>query len=124
VPSQTGASGAAAAAQGILQQVQQFAGGVKFGTLVVGAAAIQADTAANAAQMANTLQFLVNLAQMQAQKSPQAAALAQGLAISAQGNTVKLSLTMPQAQFQQFLQQHKATVLNPARGNPARSVRQ
>jgi hypothetical protein len=70
--------------------------------------------------MANALQFLVNMAQMQSQNSPQVAALAQGLAIAAQGNTVKISLTMPQAQFQQFLQQQKRAVLNPGRANPAR----
>jgi len=115
-----GATGAGGAAQGIFQQVQQAAGGVKFGNSVVGTAAIQADTAPNAAQMANTLQFLVNMAQMQAQNSPQIAALAQGLVIAAQGNTVKISLTMPQAQFQQFLQQHQKAFMNPAHVNPAR----
>jgi hypothetical protein len=115
-----GATGAAGAAQGIFQQVQQAAGGVKFGNSVVGTAAVQVDTAQNATQMANALQFLVNMAQMQSQNSPQAAALAQGLAIAAQGSTVKISLTMPQAQFQQFLQQQKRAVLNPGRVNPGR----
>jgi len=116
-----GAHGAAVAAQGILQQVQQAAGGVKFGNSVVGTAAVQVDTAQNATQMANTLQFLVNMAQMQAQNNPQVAALAQGLAIAAQGNTVKISLTLPQAQFQQFLEQHKRAVMGPARVNPERN---
>jgi hypothetical protein len=122
---QTGANGAAGALQGIFQQIQQAAGGVKFGNSVVGAAALQVDTAQNATQMANALQFLVNMAQMQSQNSPQVAALAQGLAISAQGATVKISLTLPQAQFQQFIQQHKRAVMGPARANPVRSgVRQ
>jgi hypothetical protein len=57
---------------GVMQQIQQIAGGVKFGSSVVGTAAIQADNAADATQLANTLQFLVNLMQMQAQqKNPQ-----------------------------------------------------
>jgi hypothetical protein len=44
---------------------------------------------------------------MQAQNNAQLTALATGLAISAQGTTVKVSLTMPQAQFQQLIQQEK-----------------
>jgi hypothetical protein len=94
-------------AAGILQQILQFAGGVKFGNSVVGTAAVQSDNAADATQLANTLQFLANIAQMQAQNNAQLTALATGLAISAQGTTVKVSLTMPQAQFQQLIQQEK-----------------
>jgi hypothetical protein len=94
-------------AAGILQQILQFAGGVKFGNSVVGTAAVQSDNAADATQLANTLQFLANMAQMQSQNNAQLTALATGLAISAQGTTVKVSLTMPQAQFQQLIQQEK-----------------
>jgi hypothetical protein len=108
-------AGPAGMAQGIFQQVQQFGGGVKFGSSVVGTAALQADTAQNASQIANTFQFLVNMAQMHAgQNNPQAAALAQGLAVTAQGNTVKITITLPQAQFQQLMQQQKKAVVNPA----------
>jgi hypothetical protein len=100
---------------GIFQQVQQAAAGVKFGNSVVGTAAVQVDTAQNANQMANALQFLVNMAQMQAgQNNAQLAALAQGLTVAAQGNTVKIAIAMPQAQFQQLIQQQKKAVMNPA----------
>lgn len=110
--------GALGAAQGIFQQVQQVAAGVKFGNSVVGTAAIQADTAQNAAQMANALQFLVNMAQMQGgQTNAQLASLAKGLVVGAQGNTVKITITMPQAQFQQLIQTQKANAIaSPARG--------
>jgi hypothetical protein len=95
-------------AQGVFQQVQQAAAGVKFGNSVVGTAALQTDTAPNATQLANALQFLVNMAQMQAgQNNAQLASLAQGLAVAAQANIVKITVTLPQAQFQQLLQQRK-----------------
>ena len=100
-------------AAGILQQVQQAAGGVKFGDSVVGTAAIQADNATDATQLANTLQFLVNMAQMQSQNNAQAASLLKAFAVSAQGSTVKVSVTLPQAQFQQLLQHQKAALGTP-----------
>jgi len=99
---------------GVAQQIQQMAGGVKFGNSVVGTAAIQADNAADATQLANTMQFLVNLLQMQAQKDQQMANLAQAITIGAQGTTVNLSVTLPSAQFQQLFQmEKKATVGTP-----------
>jgi hypothetical protein len=96
---------------GVLQQILQISGGVKFGNSVVGTAAIQADNAADATQLANTLQFLVNLMQMQSQSksqgSSQLASLAQAFTVSATGTTVNLSATLPEAQFQQLFQMEK-----------------
>ena len=102
---------------GVLQQVQQMAGGVKFGSSVVGTAAIQADNAADATQLANTLQFLVNLAQMQSQNNAQLTNLAQGFSVNAQGTTVNVTVTLPSAQFQQLFQMEKrAAVGTPHAG--------
>ena len=102
----TGSSALAGNAAGLLQQVQRAAGGVKFGNSVVATAAIETDTAQNATQMANAFQFLVNMMQMQSgQNSQQIAALAQGLAVTAAATTVNISLSLPQAQFRQLLQQ-------------------
>ena len=99
---------------GVMQQIQQMAGGVKFGSNVVGTAAIQADNAADATQLANTLQFLVNLIQMQSQKDAQLASLAQGFKVSAAGTTVNVNVTLPETQFQQLLQmEKKATGVSP-----------
>jgi hypothetical protein len=93
---------------GVMQQIQQIAGGVKFGGSVVGTAAIQADNAADATQLGNTLQFFVNLMQMESQqKNPQAANLAQAVSINAQGTTVNVTITLPEAQFQQLFQMEK-----------------
>jgi len=96
---------------GLFQQVLQASGGVKFGNSIVATIAAQADNAADATQMANALQFLVNMAQMQAQTNPDLAALAKGFAASAQGTRVNITVSMPQAQFQQLIQQHKSAVV-------------
>lgn len=99
---------------GVMQQVQQIAGGVKFGASVVGTAAIQADNAADATQLANTVQFMVNLMQMQSQKDPKLSGLAQAVSVNAQGATVNVTLTLPEAQFQQLFQmERKAAVGTP-----------
>jgi len=113
-----GASPMANPMAGVMQQIQQIAGGVKFGGSVVGTAAIQADNAADATQLGNTLQFFVNLLQMQAQqKNPQAANLAQAFSINAQGTTINVTITLPEAQFQQLFQmEKKAAVTAPMGG--------
>jgi hypothetical protein len=92
---------------GVMQQIQQISGGVKFGNNVVGTAAIQADNANDATQLANTVQFFVNLMQMQSQKNSQLSSLAQGLTVNAQGTTVNVTITLPEAQFQQLFQMQK-----------------
>jgi hypothetical protein len=116
----TGTSGGGPMANpmaGVMQQVQQMAGGVKFGASVVGTAAIQADNAADATQLGNTLQFFVNLMQMQSQKNPQMANLAQAFSINATGTTVNVTITLPEAQFQQLFQmEKKAAVAAPMGG--------
>lgn len=105
---------------GIVQQIQQLAGGVKFGDMVVGTAAIQSDNAADATQLASALQFLVNVAQMQSQNNQQLASVAQGLTIAAQGSTVKVTVSLPQAQFQSFFQQEKRMVVGGPHAVPKR----
>ena len=123
VPAGTGVGTAGAGANpmanpmaGVMQQVQQMAGGVKFGSSVVGTAAIVADNAADATQLANTLQFFVNLMQMQSQKNPQLANLAQGFSVNAQGTTVNVNITLPEAQFQQLFQMEKKAAVAPMGG--------
>jgi hypothetical protein len=113
----TATGGAPMMMAGLTQQVQQMAGGVKFGSSVVATAAIQADNAADATQLANTVQFMVNLIQMQSQKDPQLANVAQGFSVNTQGTTVNLKVTLPEAQFQQLFQmEKKATMGSPQTG--------
>ncbi len=81
------------------QSVQQASGGVKLATGGIDATGeLQADTAANAQQLADVLQFLVNLGQMQTQQSLPAAGLLKSLTVAASGKLVDVSLHVPEAQ--------------------------
>jgi hypothetical protein len=84
----------------VFQNVQQAQGGVKFGANVVLTAALQADTAQNAIALANVLQFVVNLGQMQAQQNSQAASALKSVTISTSGNTVNVTADVPEAQVE------------------------
>ena len=86
------------------QNVQQAAGGVKFGALVVFSGEAVADTAASATSMGDVLKLLVNLAQMQAGQDQQLATLAKSVAITTSGETLKVSLSLTQEQFQQLVE--------------------
>jgi hypothetical protein len=90
----------------VFQNVQQAQGGIKFGANVMVNAVLQADTAQNAAALANVLQFLVNLGQMQAQQNSQAAAALKLVTISTSGNTVNVSADVPEGQVEAVIQSH------------------
>ncbi len=86
-----------------LQNLQSGYLGVKFGANVTVTAQAQSDTEENAAGLAGMLQFVGNLAQMQAAQNPDAAAFAKSLTVAAKGSTVNFSASLPEAQFQQLL---------------------
>lgn len=89
------------------QNIQQVAGGVKFGTSITFTGQAQADNPQDATNMAGAVQFLVNLAQTQVQqKNPQLAPILQSLMAAANGNLVNLSLTVPEAFAEQAVQSH------------------
>lgn len=91
-------------AQTIFQSIQQAAGGVKFGAMIVVTAQAQADTAQNAATMGDALKLLANLALMHAgQNNPQLTALVQSLVVTASGNLLKVTISLPQDQLQQIV---------------------
>ncbi len=89
--------------QGAFQAIQQAAGGVKFGNLIVVKAKATADTAQNAQSMADALKLLLNLAQMHAANDPTAAALVQSVQITASGNILNIAASLPSDQFQQLV---------------------
>ena len=102
----------AAALQNAFQNIQQAAGGVKFGQQIAITGQAQADTPENATAMASVLQFLASMAQMQAQqKNPQLAALLPALSVTASANLVNLSLSVPESQAEQIVKvkPHAAT---------------
>jgi hypothetical protein len=87
-----------------LQQIQQSSLAVKFGDNVTVTAQALLDTPQNATTLAGLLQMLANMAQLQAQKSPDVAALAKSLSIAASGSTVTVAFSIPEAQLQQLAQ--------------------
>ena len=90
------------AVQNALQNIQQAAGGVKFGAQIVLTGQAQTDTPDNATMLANVGQFLISLAQMQAQQSnPQLAAALPSMTIAATGNQVNVALSVPEAAAEQ-----------------------
>jgi hypothetical protein len=102
------------------QAVQQAAGGVKFGTIVIVTTKAQTDTAQDATALAGILQFVANLAQAQASQTPASAALLKSLTVTATGTTVNLTLSLPEAQIEQLVQQGGATTQSQRR--PARKM--
>ncbi len=93
----------------VAQNVQTAAGGVKFGAQVVFSGEAQCDTAQNATTLGDVVKLLINLAQMQAGQDATAAALIKSVAVTTDGNVLKVSASLPQDVFQQMLQPHKKT---------------
>lgn len=89
-----------------LQQIQSGSAGVKFGTNVVVTAQAQADNAQDATNLAGMLQLLANMAKMQADKNPQAAALANALTVTSSGTTINATFTVPQEMLQKMVTAH------------------
>jgi hypothetical protein len=86
-----------------LQNIQQVAGGVKFGTQVTVTAQAQAATAQDATQMGDVVKLLASLAQLQANTDPNIMALTQSLNVSANGNLLNVSLSLPQDTLVQLM---------------------
>jgi hypothetical protein len=89
------------------QNVQQSAGGVKFGSNVVFSAEAICDTAQNASTLGDLVKFMMNMAQMQAAQNPQAQALINSVQVTPSGNVLKVSASLPQDTFIQMLQPAK-----------------
>jgi len=90
------------------KSVQAAAGGVKFGALVVFSGEAQCDTAQNAKTLGDMIQLLINMAQMQANLDPTAAALIKSVNVTTSDNLMKIQASLPQDVVQQLLQQaHK-----------------
>jgi hypothetical protein len=89
------------------QNVQSAAGGVKFGAQVVFSGEAQCDTAQNATTLGDMVKLLINMAQMQTGQDPNAAALIKSVTVTASGNVVKISASLPEDVFQTMLHAQK-----------------
>jgi hypothetical protein len=105
----------------VFQAVQSANGGVKFGANVVFTGQAQTDTAANATTLGDMVKLLISLAQMNASQNQQAAQLAQQVQVTASGNAVTVSLSLPEDQFQQLVKM--GTPNGAAKAGPKRALR-
>jgi hypothetical protein len=105
------------------QKITQATGGVKFGAQIVFNAQLLANTAPDATAVANVLQFLTNLGEMRFQQNAQALAALKSVAINANGNTVTISASIPEAQVEALAQMRHNHAAEPG-GQPKARGRQ
>ena len=106
----------------VLQKITQTSGGVKFADPIVATANAQTATASDATSIAGVLQLLANLGQMQAQQNPQAAAILKSLVVTSNGNTVQISLSIPEAQAEAAFQTKPNANAQPNSRRPGRRL--
>jgi len=89
----------------LLKTIQQTGGGVKFGDTIQVSAQAVSNSSQNATALADVLRFLANMVQVNAPASSSAAlgALLQNLSVQADGNTVNLTLTIPEKQLEDLV---------------------
>ncbi len=89
----------------LLKTIQQTGGGVKFGDTIEVSAQAVSNSSQNATALADVLRFLANMVQVNAPASSSAAlgALLQNLSVQADGNTVNLTLTIPEKQLEDLV---------------------
>ncbi len=95
----------------LLKGVLETTFGVKFGTDLLISLEALTRSEKDAAALADVVRFFVGMAQMSAQKDPKAAspaALLQGLQLTTQGNTTRMSLSVPGAEIEKLMQQATA----------------
>lgn len=93
----------------MLQNVQEAAGGLRFGDLDVKLTAeVVARTEKDAAALADVVRFFAGMVQLNRDRGPgasQAATLLDSMQLSAQDNVMKLSLAIPEDQLENFFTQ-------------------
>jgi hypothetical protein len=78
------------------QNIQQAAGGVKFGANVVVTAQAQAGSAQDATQLGDVVKLIASLAQMQQNADPNLQALVQSLKVTTAGSNLNIAVSIPQ----------------------------
>lgn len=89
----------------VLKAITQSSGGVKFGAMIQLSAEAVARTDKDATALADVVRFLASLAQSNAPAARAAAiiSLVQSLSVTADGNTVKVGLAIPEEQIETAL---------------------
>jgi hypothetical protein len=89
----------------VLKNILQTSGGVKFGAIIQISAEAVSNTQQNATALADVVRFLGNMVQANAPAASAAAitSLVQSLSVTADGNTVKLALAIPEDQLEKLV---------------------
>ena len=91
------------------QNIQSAAAGVKFGdTAAAVTAQAQADNAADATGMANALQLLASMGQLESKNNAELQALVQSLKVTTDGSAINIALSLPESDLQALLKPHAA----------------
>jgi len=85
--------------QDAFQNIQQAAGGVRFGSIVAVRVQGITDSSASAQQMGDALKLLASLATMQGGNDPMVRTLTQSLNIASAGNQLNVGVSMPSDQL-------------------------
>jgi hypothetical protein len=98
-----------AAATGAVQSITEASGGIRFGDPIALTVDAVASSAQDASALANVIRGLVGVAQMQRQANPYLAVLASAadtMNLASDGNTIHLSLSIPEKDAEQLASFH------------------
>lgn len=98
----------------LIKSIEQASGGFKLGTDLLLAAEITTKTPKDAENIAAVVRMIVGLAASNGRDAKKAAALLEKLALRTDGNTVSLSLTIPEAELRKTLQASMQAMTKPA----------
>jgi hypothetical protein len=91
----------------LVQSIQQASGGIKFGDMVALTIQAVARSPQDATSLADVVRFLMGMVQMnQNAKNPALTALVNSLQLSTTGNTMTVSLSLPETQIEQAFVEH------------------
>ena len=104
------------AAGKVMESIEQASLGVKFGTDIVIWVHAVTHTPEDAAGLVSALQFFSGMATSGQNTNPQAAAMLQRLKLGAEGNTAKLSLSIPEAEAEAAIRSAIAAKMQSPKG--------
>ncbi|HEX8983999.1 MAG TPA: hypothetical protein VF767_01155 [Bryobacteraceae bacterium] len=88
----------------LLRSIEQASGGLKFGTNLVLAADLTTHTPQDAQSLTAVMRLFIGLAASNQRDSKQAGAILEKLALKAEGNSVKLAFSLPEAELMKSIE--------------------
>lgn len=105
----------------LIRAIERMSGGIKFGADVTIAGESVLKTEKDAAAFADVIRFLASLAQLGGDAKAQAriGEYARRMELAAEGNRVKVTLVMPEAEFEKLFETFEKRPARPRRRSPA-----